>query len=96
LACDDASELDQRAVACQLDDAAAMLGDLGLDDLLAQCFEPGVRAGLVLAHEPTVADHVGGEDRGELAFELLRSHRRGSLGATSPDLRTLRASCIGN
>ena len=41
---DHARELDQRAVAGELDDAAAMLGDPGLDEVLAQRLEPGVRA----------------------------------------------------
>ena len=57
---DHARELDQGAVARKLDHPAAALGDLGLNEFLAQCFEPGVRAGFVLAHQPTVADHVGG------------------------------------
>jgi hypothetical protein len=50
-----------------------------------------VRAGLIFAHQPTVADDVGGEDRGELALELLRSHWRSSLGATSQNLRARQA-----
>ena len=77
-----ARELDQRAVARELDRPAAALGDLGIDEVLAKRLEPGVRACLVLAHQPTVTDHIGGEDRGELAFELLRSHRWALSGAT--------------
>jgi hypothetical protein len=42
---DYAGELDQGAVAGELDDAAMMLGDLGLDEVLAQGLEPCVRAG---------------------------------------------------
>jgi hypothetical protein len=32
------------------------------------------RRRLVLGHEPAVADHVGGEDRGELAFDGFAGH----------------------
>jgi hypothetical protein len=38
---DDAGELDQRAVAHQLDDAAAMRGDLGVDQFLSVGHEDG-------------------------------------------------------
>jgi hypothetical protein len=88
---DHARELDQNSIPGKLDDAAAMLRDLGFDQVLAQGLEPGVCAGFVLAHQPTVTNHVGREDRGELAFELLRSHWRSSLGATSQNLRARRA-----
>ena len=71
---DHARKLDQDTITRKLDDAAAMLCDLGFDEVLVQGPKMGVRAGFVRAHQPTVADHVGGEDRGELAFELLRSH----------------------
>ena len=66
---DDARELDQRAVARELDDTAAVLGDPRLDELLAQRLEPGVRARLVGFHQPAVTDHVGGQDRGQPAFD---------------------------
>src|SRR5689334_19526807 len=36
---DDAGKLHQQAVAGGLDDAAVMLGDLRIDELMAQCFE---------------------------------------------------------
>ena len=42
---DDARELAERAVAHELDDAAAVLGDERLDQLLAVRLEPGERAG---------------------------------------------------
>src|ERR1051326_307284 len=43
----------------------------------------GKRSGLVLAHEPGVADHIGGENRGEAAFVPGFAHcamyRRGGM-----------------
>ena len=47
---DDARELDQGAVAHQLDDAAAVLGDQRLDEVLAQRLQARDRAGLVGRH----------------------------------------------
>ena len=69
---DDAGELDQRAVAHELDDAAVMFGDHRIDDLAAQRLEPGQGARLVEAHQPAVPHHVGGEDRDQLPFCALR------------------------
>ena len=59
---DDARELSEGAIAHQLDDAAAVLGELGLDQLPAVTLQPLESAELVLAHEAAVADHVSGED----------------------------------
>ena len=56
-----ARELDQHAVAGDLDDAALMLGDLGVRHLAAVRLERCERPSLVEAHEPAVADHVGGQ-----------------------------------
>ena len=64
---DDAGELDQQAVAGGLDDAAVVLGDLRVDQLAAERFEPFERAFLVRPHQPRIARHIGGEDRGEAA-----------------------------
>jgi hypothetical protein len=66
---DDAGELHQQAVAHDLDDAAAMLGDLGVDERLAMGLEIGQRSRLVDPHEPRVADHVGGQNGGQSAFQ---------------------------
>ena len=64
----DARELDQHAVAGELDDAPPMLGDLGVDQLLAMRLERRERGGLVDAHEAAVADHIGGQNSGQTAF----------------------------
>jgi hypothetical protein len=75
---DGAWELDQRAVACELDDAAPVLGDERLDELLAYRLQARDRAGLVGAHEPAVADHVRGQNRRQLAFNARCGHGRAS------------------
>ena len=58
---DRAPELDQRAVPGELDDAAAVFRDQGLDEFLAMGLEARVRARFVRAHQPAIADHVGGQ-----------------------------------
>ena len=67
---DHAGELDQRAVAHELHDAAVMVRDHRIDHIAAQRLEPGQGARLVEAHEAAVPHHVGGEDRDQLAFDL--------------------------
>ena len=48
--------------------------DLGREDLAAQGLERGQGAGLVLAHQPRVAGHVGRHDRSEPAFGAVLRH----------------------
>ena len=69
-----AGEFGEHAVAGQLDDAALVLGDLGVDQLLAAGLECGERRRLVDAHEPGVADHVGGQYGGEPSVGVFVSH----------------------
>ena len=64
---DDARKFDQHAVAGALDDPAAVLGDLRIDELTAQRFEAFVRAFLVRSCQPRIPHHIGSEDRGETA-----------------------------
>ena len=66
---DDAGKFHQQAVAGGLDDAAAMLGDFRVDQLAAQRFEAFERALLVRPHQPRIPRHIGGEDRGQFAFD---------------------------
>src|SRR5262249_46556068 len=54
-----AGELDDDAVAQELDDAAAMLGHQGLKHIETAGLEGGQRAGLVALDQPAVADDVG-------------------------------------
>ena len=64
---DDAGEFDQRAVADQFDDAAAMLGNRRVEQRLAMPLQGGERPGLVTTHQAGVADDVGRKDGGEPA-----------------------------
>ncbi len=85
---DHAVELDQRAVAGALDDAAMMNGDRRVDQVAAQRPQPRERALLVRAREPAVADNVGGQDRRKLpgfahrvASRLTETIMNGAVGA---------------
>ena len=60
---DGARELDQHTIAGGLEDAAVVLGCAGVEDLFAKRLELRQRPGLVRAHEPGIADHVGSKDR---------------------------------
>ena len=62
---DHAWKFHQGAVAGELDDPAAMGADGRLDQLFPQRPETLVRTFLVGLHQPAVADHVGGQDRGQ-------------------------------
>jgi hypothetical protein len=59
---DDAVEFDQSAVAGALDDASAMHGDGGIDQITAQRPQPRQGAIFVGAGKPAVADNVGRQD----------------------------------
>jgi hypothetical protein len=45
--------------------------DLRIDQLTEMCLEKFVRSLLVRAHQTRIACHIGGEDRGETAFDGL-------------------------
>ena len=62
-----AGELEQHPVARGLDDPAAMLGNLRIDYALTNLSQTSERAGVVPFHVPAEADHIGDQDRGELA-----------------------------
>ena len=68
---DNAREFDQDAVAGGLDDAALVLGDIGIDQLAAQRLEARQGAGLVLAHQPAIPRDIGREDGREPALDPL-------------------------
>ena len=64
---DHAAELDENAVPGALDDAPVMQSDGRVDEVAAQRPQPRQGAILVRARQPAVADHVGGQDRCDLA-----------------------------
>jgi hypothetical protein len=66
---DDAAELDDGAVALEVDDPPAVPHQDRLDHLLLQRPEPRHRAGLVPLDEPAVAGHVRRHDGGEPALD---------------------------
>ena len=72
---DDARELDQQPVAGRLDDAALVLGDLGIGQLASQSPEARQGAGLVLAHQPAVPRDITRENRRQSALDPLFRHR---------------------
>ena len=62
------------AVADQLDDAAVVAGNRGVEHGLPVLFQRGERAFLVGAHQARITDHVGGEDRREFAIDAFFGH----------------------
>jgi len=77
---DHAAELDNGAVALEIDEAAAVPGQERLDHLQAQPLQPAEGAGLVALHEPAVADHVRRHDGRQPALQPRLRHRRPSFG----------------
>jgi hypothetical protein len=71
---DDARKLDQETVACGLDDAPAVLGNLGVHYLFAVCLETREGALLVGIHQSRVARHISCDDRCQLPFDPLVFH----------------------
>jgi len=58
-----AAELEEHPVAGGLHYVPTVLGDLGIDQLLADVAQAGERARIVTLHVPAVADHVRDDDR---------------------------------
>jgi hypothetical protein len=69
-----ARELGEQPVAGGLEDAAAVRGDRGIEELRAQRLQARERAFLVGAHHAAKAHHVGGEDRRQASRRGLRLH----------------------
>jgi len=70
----DGRELDQEAVAGELDDAAGMGRHRGIDNVVPRRRPRGDGAVRVLFHETGIARHVGGQDGGESPLNLLTGH----------------------
>src|SRR5262249_45544462 len=58
-----------------LDDATVMAGDEGLQYFLPPRPESSQHAGVVVTHEPAIADHISSEDGGKPALDGLFLHR---------------------
>ena len=71
---DDARELDQGAVAHQLDDAPPIRSDGRVDERGAMRLEPGQRTRFVGAHQPAIADDIRAQDGGKPAYDALPCH----------------------
>ena len=71
---DDAGEFDQRAIADQLDDAAIVFGDGGVENCLAVTLQRRQRAGLVGRHHARIGDDIGRQNRGKPADIARLSH----------------------
>jgi len=69
-----AGELDQQAVADELDDPAMMLGDERLQALLAQLGQMPKRPRLIRTHKAGIADYVSGKDGGQPALGPVFGH----------------------
>ena len=79
---DDAGKLYEQAVTGGLDDAPAMLLDLGIAQLSSDRLQRRERAFLVLAHQPRIARNIGRQDRREPPLDpFLRHHPRPALRA---------------
>ena len=86
---DDAGKLYQQPVAGGLDDAAAVLGDLGVDQFAPDRLQRRERAFLVGAHQPRIADDIGRQNRREFAG---RAHYVGNPAPRRPSVYLATAS----
>jgi len=81
---DHTGEFNKEPVAGRLDDATAVLGDLGIAELSADRAQRGERALLILAHQPRIAGNINSKDRCQPALDPL------SAQAPSPSGRPAR------
>ena len=71
---DRACEFDEKAVADVFDNATAMFGDLGGEELTIVRIEPRQRALFVYAHQSAVADYIASKNRCQPALAPLVRH----------------------
>ena len=71
----DASKLDQDAIAERVEDPITMFADFWFKGLFASCLALRQRPGLVFAHEPTVADHIGRQNYRKSSLAAWPGHR---------------------
>jgi hypothetical protein len=70
---DHAGELDEQPVADGFNDAASVLGDLGIDQLAAICLEPRAGPLLIGADQPAVTRDIRAKNAGQPAFDAFPS-----------------------
>src|SRR5215469_4065706 len=71
----DAGELDQYAIAQELDDPSMVFANQWLEDFRAAGLEGGQRSSLVRLHKPAVADHIRGQNGGKpTSWDVLLGH----------------------
>src|SRR5208282_2068941 len=68
---DHAGKIHQQAVARGLDDASAVGGDGGIDQVLAHGLEGTQGADFVDPHQPAIADDIRRQNRGKFALNVL-------------------------
>ena len=71
---DRAGELNQHAVAGGLEYAALMFGDQRVQHVTAPGFQGRPCDGFISFHKPSIADHVGGQDRSKAALSAFFGH----------------------
>ena len=82
-----AGELDQDAVAHELDDAPVMLGQPRLEQPFTGRLEAGDGTFLVRTYEPAVADHIGRKNSGEPTFHTLTPWESALCGQAPQDAK---------
>jgi len=81
---DHAREFDQEAVAGDAHDAAAVLGDLGIDERAPVSLPLDECAGLVGADKPAVAGHVGDQDGRQPSLDTPAAQHGETQGRVAP------------
>jgi hypothetical protein len=86
---DDAVEFDQQAVAHCAHDAAPVLGDVRIDEILAHRSERRQGPLLVDAHQPGIADDIGAQNDGKPMFYSGICHSLPASPRTSTHLSSV-------
>jgi hypothetical protein len=71
---DNTDKFHRYAVTSRLDDTAAVLGDLRIDQFLAMHLELAERAFLVGTHQPAIAGNIASHDRGQSPIQTVFRH----------------------
>ena len=71
---DHAGELAQRVVAREVDDPAPVLGHQRLEQLAMTGLEARQRTGVIMSHQPRIADHVRDQNGGQPALRAESGH----------------------